>query len=111
MQEPEGAYPMQQQVRKPVTTEANSTRLMPPTASKLATSTHTALLQMVGGWPLDRSLPPQEPEEDNVKGAVARRWRCQSGLWTLGRFSAPVHFVPSPSGRAQPHARTAERIL
>ena len=34
---------------KPVMTEANFTRLMPPTASKLATSTHTPLLQMVGG--------------------------------------------------------------
>ena len=96
MQEPEGAYPMQQQVRKPVTTEANSTRLMPPTASKLATSTHTALLQMVGGWPLDRSLPPQEPEEDNGHYYD----HDESG------YAPQLHRSPTPSSDMYPKGHT-----
>ena len=96
MQEPEGAYPMQQQVRKPVTTEANSTRLMPPTASKLATSTHTALLQMVGGWPLDRSLPPQEPEEDNGHYYD----HDKSG------YAPQLHRSPTPSSDMYPKGHT-----
>ena len=55
--------------RKPVPTtvgtDSNPTRLTPPAASKLATSTHTPPLQVMGTRPPDRSLPLQEPEEDN----------------------------------------------
>ncbi|RPD55129.1 hypothetical protein L227DRAFT_615609 [Lentinus tigrinus ALCF2SS1-6] len=55
--------------RKPVpasvTVDANSNRLTPPTASKLATNTHTPPLQVMNARPPDRSLPLQEPEEDN----------------------------------------------
>ncbi|RDX48554.1 hypothetical protein OH76DRAFT_1404830 [Lentinus brumalis] len=55
--------------RKPVpaTVSADSTsnRLTPPTASKLATTAHTPPLQGMGPRPPDRSLPLQEPEEDN----------------------------------------------
>nr|VWO94561.1 Uncharacterized protein [Ganoderma boninense] len=59
--------------RKPVpagvVSEASATRLTPPASSKLATgtntSTHTPPLQVMGSRPLDRSLPLQEPEEDN----------------------------------------------
>ncbi|KAI0751825.1 hypothetical protein C8Q80DRAFT_1159557 [Daedaleopsis nitida] len=55
--------------RKPVPTvvgpDSNPTRLTPPAASKLATTTHTPPLQVMGTRPPDRSLPLQEPEEDN----------------------------------------------
>lgn len=55
--------------RKPVPmavgADSNPTRLTPPAASKLATNTHTPPLQVMGVRPPDRSLPLQEPEEDN----------------------------------------------
>ena len=55
--------------RKPVSaavaSEASATRLTPPASSKLATNTHTPPLQIMGSRPPDRSLPLQEPEEDN----------------------------------------------
>ncbi|PIL36410.1 hypothetical protein GSI_00098 [Ganoderma sinense ZZ0214-1] len=55
--------------RKPVpaavASEASATRLTPPASSKLATNTHTPPLQIMGSRPPDRSLPLQEPEEDN----------------------------------------------
>ncbi|KAM5540739.1 hypothetical protein V8D89_005770 [Ganoderma adspersum] len=69
------SYQSQQQgaqqnvARKPVpaavASEANATRLTPPASSKLATNTHTPPLQIMGSRPPDRSLPLQEPEEDN----------------------------------------------
>ncbi|KAH9936820.1 uncharacterized protein BXZ73DRAFT_45033 [Epithele typhae] len=49
--------------RKPTTADAAPSRLTPPAASKLASSTHTPPLQVMGGRPPDRSLPLQE--EDN----------------------------------------------
>ncbi|TBU29180.1 hypothetical protein BD311DRAFT_661819 [Dichomitus squalens] len=55
--------------RKPVPgavgSDASSNRLTPPASSKLATNTHTPPLQVMGSRPPDRSLPLQEPEEDN----------------------------------------------
>ena len=69
--QPQSQATVQTVPRKPVPTsvavDSSSNRLTPPTASKLVstTNTHTPPLQVMNARPPDRSLPLQEPEEDN----------------------------------------------
>ena len=81
------------------TAEGNSTRLTPPTASKLATSTHTPPLQIMSSRPPDRSLPLQEPEEDN--GHFFDHDEPE--------YTTPHHGSPTPSSDLYPEGHLTNR--
>ena len=80
-------------------TETNSTRLTPPTASKLAANTHTPPLQVMGARPPDRSLPLQETEEDTGHDYDH----------DVPEYGPQLHGSPTPSSDLYPEGHVTNR--